>query len=1582
MMKWGEESLYIAIFFSIIQLLQLLYLAFGPKILYVWKNEEAATNLHNILSYFVISAHLIDQKLELYLAIFYLFFGLLILSIVLFIIFAFAFKVAILPLLLLKSLLKLFLTIGFLPIMLLFFGLLSCQVNSKGIDVWFYNSNIECWGEEHYIHGIFAIIAIFFFQIVTSSTCLIYFESKCVYGNAYAQRSGRPYSYYHINVFIIIMSYQLLETPRFSSLLLTIFTISSFFLFYQIHTEKPFYNRVIQKLWSIITALNFWTSIMLIFAYLLEGQYFRDVIWGWVGGIPLITLIIINEQIFEVDLLSSNINRAISGQQIIILCEYLLQLLDKNDQHSSLMLDGFIEIHKQTCYRNDCVLKSKKSLNDKNKHVSLQDMERYTVFIELISQIYYDGIKQFPQDVFLRLNYSYFLIDRLKLKQQALSELQQAEQSGPSFDHEFIIYRYKRIMEDDLQEQQQENLNQVDLVTEIAFQTQSKQLIQQIEKTSLIYIDFWAQLQEEIPDIGRINYLGFKILDSINLVQEQWNRLKRLNQKASKLNRLMGKYYSQVLNDEEMGSKLIQQSRMNQNDKFKAIDLEEIQNECLATITILTDVDKLGIISNLNKAACSLLGYAKTDLVNRKLNLIQPDLFSKYHDHFLENFLDKFQDNYSNYQVKEKSIYVKNKQGYIMPCQLNIRMIQTINSGVFMCGTIKQDIYHKPLSIFLCQTNGIIENINSTCIRMFGLELKSITIKPINIIDIFPDIFERKEELLQKAGGIVSYTFRTRSSKNDTSHNSLQDLDIEHSQQFENQTKQQVLYQCFLQEIKFQCIEDEIIQNKLQGYIIKLEKIKSQQKVQLFTKNKTIQNQFQFKFNYQSLTYVLDFTNGLDSQDVTVKVDQSIIWEDQTKISQQILNDPQVQGSDSQINYAEGIKIVRLIGDRIVEIEESKSDEYEDENMQSLFEQNENNEEDKKNEKDTVNLYRSKAQLEQLLSLSKIPRTATNFRIFINIMTLVLVLIAFLEYFINSNFNQNLMDSLPLVSQNNQRSSTLMGIQSVVQDLKAVHYDYFPMLKDPQSGYLYVEKQFRGWLDKELQQLIKLQKDLTLVSAEISEDYKWFEDQYQMQNIEMSSLEGGTQNYTFNEAVQSAIAKALQINSSILDDINDQNSDVYYIEYNVFNSLTSGLTIPAEYFRYNIKSRGEILETSVTAFLTAASVILFFLICLIILFIIKIQVVNQAALQLFLDLDQKKIKSIYVKCENFITSLQVGDEDDDEFFSDNDEKEEENDNKEKEEGDHLLNGRKRRKKFRNSNQNYKHQILALLLVIVVMGAYFTFLFVSVQSETSNIIDLIPVFNQTSFAECYYRYSDNALRKSLEVEQYVFVGNPSNEILNFLIADLYNLDAAIHQIHSSNSDILSSEYLDVFNNIFILTPCDYIVQIDQEINYEVCLNFNDGVLQQGLSIGMAKYFESYRQVLNSYNSFNESNEYNLTYNISENKRLNYMMNLINTGQAHNMRLMQERYIKAAYEYINQALTKSVKKYVNNNKSLKVALFISFNIFLFFIYFFIWIPLVFRILSDMLKNRLMLTIIPLQVIHRTASIRQYIRKIINH
>ncbi|CAD8167976.1 unnamed protein product [Paramecium octaurelia] len=180
-----------------------------------------------------------------------------------------------------------------------------------------------------------------------------------------------------------------------------------------------------------------------------------------------------------------------------------------------------------------------------------------------------------------------------------------------------------------------------------------------------------------------------------------------------------------------------------------------------------------------------------------------------------------------------------------------------------------------------------------------------------------------------------------------------------------------------------------------------------------------------------------------------------------------------------------------------------------------------------------------------------------------------------------------------------------------------------------------------------------------------------------------------------------------------------------------------------------------------------------------------------------------------------------------EFFTYNNNKEEENENKqkekEKEEGKRLLNGRKRRRSlyliFAWSSKKWQH-----------------ILFVSVQSESSDIMDLVAVFNQKIFAECYYSYSDNALRKQLGVESYTFVGHSSVQVFNFLIAILYNLEAAIHQITHSQFRLPRCkdryEILQVFNNIFILTPCDYIVQIETELTYEICLIFNDGVLRQG------------------------------------------------------------------------------------------------------------------------------------------------------
>lgn len=64
------------------------------------------------------------------------------------------------------------------------------------------------------------------------------------------------------------------------------------------------------KLWSIHVSVYFWMMILMLFARLLEGNYFKNIIAGCLAGVPIIILIIIKEQREEVDLLAMNVNKA------------------------------------------------------------------------------------------------------------------------------------------------------------------------------------------------------------------------------------------------------------------------------------------------------------------------------------------------------------------------------------------------------------------------------------------------------------------------------------------------------------------------------------------------------------------------------------------------------------------------------------------------------------------------------------------------------------------------------------------------------------------------------------------------------------------------------------------------------------------------------------------------------------------------------------------------------------------------------------------------------------------------------------------------------------------------------------------------------------------------------------------------------------------------------------------------------------------------------------------------------------------------------------------------------------------------
>lgn len=89
-----------------------------------------------------------------------------------------------------------------------------------------------------------------------------------------------------------------------------------------------------------------------------------------------------------------------------------------------------------------------------HKHLAqAQKQDNYQLLLQHAKNMYRVGIQKFPNSPALRIQYAYFLIEKLNKKQEALNELNQASAMHPTFDEQFIIYRNKKYMEECFEEQ-------------------------------------------------------------------------------------------------------------------------------------------------------------------------------------------------------------------------------------------------------------------------------------------------------------------------------------------------------------------------------------------------------------------------------------------------------------------------------------------------------------------------------------------------------------------------------------------------------------------------------------------------------------------------------------------------------------------------------------------------------------------------------------------------------------------------------------------------------------------------------------------------------------------------------------------------------------------------------------------------------------------------------------------------------------------------------------------------------------------------------------------------------------------------
>ncbi|KRX05234.1 PAS domain [Pseudocohnilembus persalinus] len=1169
-----------------------------------------------------------------------------------------------------------------------------------------------------------------------------------------------------------------------------------------------------------------------------------------------------------------------------------------------------------------------KTTNFSNQLRGEGESENLITIISVIQSMYYICLQKFPSSTRLRILYSLYLLDITKSKQQAIQELNNAQLEIPALDEQFIIFRYQTIIENELITGNGKNQKgeQNESVNELSIQNYLQACRQNIEKSASMHTEFWSQLQDQTPDLGKLSELGFKINIINSRVEDYYNKLIQLTYCMPAIQRYYAKFLIQILHDKEKGNQILEKMFFsNAKGNLNMIDME---NEPRPTIFMSAEDDSFCQIKNANLAAGCALGYSKIEIINRNIKVIMPHLYAQYHNSFIYNYLNTLEPQILGI---ERYLPAKTKQDYLLPINVNVRNVPSLIHGLQFSGQFFIDKHLNITCHMIIDTEGLLLNISSSSLPILDINVKKVEKNKYQVDEIIPGFFEKlgdeKEGLLSKHGLKVD-CFNLKIRKKPKPFNASVSV-----------------------------IKINFRQVNLQGYLVKIQKTKDlftlEEEQKMHIHNSTIKKHLFLNYNRETGEYYGQIENGPPSRghshlntsnvqdlsatrlnsdvdrskindksiikdskgmttnnNITIRKQQNLVQSQNTpinnnhiQVSQKFSNSDQENmdrvldedGNEILVpqfkNWGEKIRTVRFINGKQYDIEDLKREEedvveqLQQEEIQNMENQGidkfGNQVEDEKQGFQVQKLFKKKTVFVKFIKESKYLKVKSmiNLRYYSACVVFTMCVLALINYFVIVNILNQSSERYNLVSLSYRQISNSQSILSNILQIYAEN-----KYKDPSSYDNTLISQAKKSIRFALNDLEDIQNYLQANTLSINEDHKQLlQENIVPMRFKLDS-EYGYELYNLNEATQQIITKV--------------------------NSL-------------------EILT-------------------------------------LFLDIPQKKIKTFFKRCEEFSKSAQQGNEEeinsDEKLFNLSDDE----DNK-------LLNHGRNKGKI--NHKNGKVFFIPFLICAIVFLVYFVLSYILSKNLSNKYYIFVKEYNYTNTAEGFMGFSNNALRQLLIDENFtVLNGTQLQNYVEDSVLNMYSIMSGIQSEYTENLKYHYTEYIDAFQNVMIkdrdTNTCDILVN-RKNVSQTICEQFMDNAMLQGFSIALARHFENFR-ILQSQFEYEKS----IDPSYANNGTLFYQSIVTQMYE------MQEDYISNLFRYLIEQFQSSLEVLQTNSNGAKVTILICCIILIIFIYLILWVPLISNINVEIVRIRSMITMIPLDVCASTPSIRIILGKYITN
>ena len=350
---------------------------------------------------------------------------------------------------------------------------------------------------------------------------------------------------------------------------------------------------------------------------------------------------------------------------------------------------------------------------EKGKH-SHTDDDLY--LYQYVMTMYQNGISKFSLSTTLRINYSFFLMERMNNTKKALIELKNCEKYNPSFEEEFIIFRYcenNTAQENDTEEEGDDDEG-LDIVANIAYKNHFNTFKEGLTSITSIYYDFWSLLlnntQNSEEDLAKMNEYGEKINKLVEVVKSHYSEMEKLKYNDEEILKLYADFFQDILNNRSQAEYYRSRLRDIQGEGGQEIinsnDPTDTSNENIDYIFLAGEGSQIGKIVKCSPNFCSILGYTPDELIGKSVNFIMPEIFHSYHQKLLVEKASRFKtqmtqnvrsgvtgNQKSNY--KELFVIAKNKQNQAVPLSLKITLIyeHELNELFFIGRLYNEEMY-------------------------------------------------------------------------------------------------------------------------------------------------------------------------------------------------------------------------------------------------------------------------------------------------------------------------------------------------------------------------------------------------------------------------------------------------------------------------------------------------------------------------------------------------------------------------------------------------------------------------------------------------------------------------------------------------------------------------------------------------------------------------------------------------------------------------------------------------------------------------------------------------------------------------